>query len=380
MALAPKTNRYAFVDLLRGFALMLMIEAHVVNAFLRPALRDDPLYHVLSFVNGLVAPAFLFASGFSIYLQGRRNWQDWLHFGPAFWRQLRRLGFIALVAYYTHLQGLRLSRYLEGSDEGIWLRSLQADILQCIVASLLLIHLLIITLRTPARFARTAGCLAIAVSLLTPWMWEQDFTRELPLALALFLNPHGISLFPIFPWSAFVLAGACTGFFFVNWAEMGSSREFMRRAAIIGAASIILSMAGLQLPWSLPGHVDFWTTSPLFVLFRFGCVLIFCAALYRLEGNRTWWLDRVRIAGQQSLLVYGVHLWFIFAVLRGKHLGPIVGLEGGFLKCAALSSVTALLMLWLARRWQTLKRTYPVKVLRAQAAAVILIVLIFLLR
>jgi fucose 4-O-acetylase-like acetyltransferase len=187
-------------------------------------------------------------------------------------------------------------------------------------------------------------------------------------------------LFPIFPWSAFVLAGSGVAFLFVKSDEVGAGGKFMRRAAFAGPTAIAVALAGNQLPWSLPGHVDFWSTSPLFVLLRFGCVLIFCAVLYSFEGRQIRSLEPVKIAGQQSLLVYGVHLWFIFAVLRGKHLGPIIGLEGGFLKCAALTGATIVLMLWLARRWQNLKRSYPNQVLRAQAGAVILIVVVFLLR
>jgi len=38
-------------------------------------------------------------------LQANNQWDNWLHFRLPFWKQLRRLGFITLVAYYCHLQG-----------------------------------------------------------------------------------------------------------------------------------------------------------------------------------------------------------------------------------------------------------------------------------
>jgi hypothetical protein len=51
---------------------------------------------------------------------------------------MRRLGFITLVAYYTHVQGFSLNRYLvHWNDYTIWAKSLKVDVLQCIVASLL---------------------------------------------------------------------------------------------------------------------------------------------------------------------------------------------------------------------------------------------------
>ena len=199
-------TRYAFVDLLRGWALVVMIETHVINAYLPMASRRSWFFFWLSFFNGLVAPTFLFASGFSIMLQGRKQWEDWLHFRLPFWKQMRRLGFIAMVAYYSHLQHFELSKYLHPDDPDIWKRTLQVDILQCIVASLLIVHILAFLLRRPAATAWGALLLACTVTILTPMMWARDFTSQLPLSLALFLNPHGISLFPLFPWTAFLCA------------------------------------------------------------------------------------------------------------------------------------------------------------------------------
>jgi uncharacterized membrane protein len=143
--------RYGFIDLLRGLALVVMIETHVINAYLPGDVRLRPFFFWLTFVNGLVAPTFLFASGFSIMLQGRRQWENWLRFRLPFWQQMRRLGFITLVAYYSHFDNFKLSKYLHPEEPGIWMNALQVDILQCIVASLLIIHLLIWICRKPDR-------------------------------------------------------------------------------------------------------------------------------------------------------------------------------------------------------------------------------------
>src|SRR5512137_2912510 len=92
----PRTGakRYGFVDLLRGFAMVVMIETHVMNAYLPMALkRGSEFFFWLSFVNGLVAPTFLFAAGFSLILQGNIQWENWLRLRLPFWRQMRRLGF-----------------------------------------------------------------------------------------------------------------------------------------------------------------------------------------------------------------------------------------------------------------------------------------------
>jgi uncharacterized membrane protein len=376
-----RAKRYGFVDLLRGFAIVVMIETHVMNAYLPMALkRGSPFFFWLSFINGLVAPTFLFAAGFSLMLQGNSQWENWIRLRLPFWKQMRRLGFICLVAYFTHLQGFSLSRYLtHWNDRQMWLRTLQVDVLQCIVVSLLVVLLLILVLRRKPLLPWALGLLAVCVALSTPWMWSSDLTGSLPLSVALFLNPHGVSLFPVFPWICFVLAGSFAAFFFLKSVEANKIPVFMGIIACLGILMIAIGLLFRNTPHTLPGYTEFYTTSPLYLLIRMGCVLLFTTALYRLEINGRWIPRPIALAGQESLLVYGVHLWFIFAFLRGRHLRHFFGLQMGYLGCFLLSAAIIVLMLVLARYWHVLKRNYPTFTKRAQAAIVLIMIAVFLL-
>ena len=370
--------RYGFVDLLRGLALVVMVETHVVNAYLPAGLRQGPFFYWLAFLNGLVAPSFLFASGYSLVLQGSRYWNDWLHFRPPLWRQLRRLGFIVILGYLIHAQHLRLSQYLGSKDPDTWRRALQVDILQCIVASLLIVHVLILMVRTRARLACAAAANAIAVAMVTPLIWAMDLTGRLPLALALYLNPSGVSLFPIFPWAAFLLAGSSVSCLFLSSVERGTVPQFMRRLAFIGGGFIGAGLLGRLSNLSLPGYQDFYLTSPLYVAIRLGCVLVLLATLWRIERSGVWFLRSVLTAGQESLLVYGLHLFVIFGLLRSRYLGKTFGLEAGYAGCFALSALLIILMLWAARSWHAFKRLHPVAIRRTQAVALAALAAVFL--
>jgi uncharacterized membrane protein len=376
-----KAPRYGFIDLLRGFALVVMVETHVMNAYLPLALKKgSEFFFWLAFTNGLVAPTFLFATGFSIVLQGNSQWENWLHFRPSFWRQMRRLGFITLVAYYSHLQGFRWSRYLANwNDYNFWSRSLKVDILQCIVASLLVVMALMFILRKKSLLPWGSLLLAVAVAFVTPWMWAQDFRSKLPLSMALFLNPHGTSLFPIFPWLVFVLAGSSVCCFFLKFVERQRTAAFMRTIAWGGVLLIACGLLLRNVPYTLPGLVNFYTTSPLYTMIRIGCVLIICFLLFRLEAGGKWIPRLVQLAGQESLLVYGVHLWIIFALLRGKLLVNVLGQQMGYAGCFALSVAIILLMLYLAKHYHLLKQKHPERVRRGQAIIVTVMICIFFL-
>ena len=376
-----KAPRYGFVDLLRGFALVVMVEVHVSNAYLPLALKKgSEFFFWLAFINGLVAPAFLFASGFSIVLQSNSQWDNWLHFRPSFWKQMRRLGFIMLVAYNTHVQGFSLHRYLiQWNDYTIWSRSLKVDVLQCIVVSLLVVHALIFILRKKSLLPWGALILAIVVALTTPWMWAQDLRDKLPLSVAFYLNPHGVSLFPIFPWLSFVLAGSCASCFFLRSVEVQKTAQFMRRMAWLGVLMIAGGLLLRGVPLTLPGQVNFYTTSPLYMMIRIGCVLIICSLLFRLEMSGKWIPRLVQVAGQESLLVYGVHLWLIFAFLRGRLLDSVLPMQLGYVGCFSLSAVIVALMLYLAKYYHALKVKYPKRLRYAQAIIVSLMILVFVL-
>ena len=82
--MAQQQSRYLYIDLLRGWAVIVMIEVHVFNAFLVPTFRDETWFKVLNFINGLVAPSFLFIAGYSFVLIAQRKWSDYLSFNGIF--------------------------------------------------------------------------------------------------------------------------------------------------------------------------------------------------------------------------------------------------------------------------------------------------------
>ncbi len=376
-----KGPRYGFIDLLRGLALVVMIETHVMNAYLPIALKKgSDFFFWLAFVNGLVAPTFLFATGFSIVLQSNNQWENWLGFRPSFWKQMRRLGFITLVAYYSHLQGFRWSRYLENwNDYDFWAKSLKVDILQCIVVSLLVVVALMFVVRKKGLLPWGTILLAVVVALVTPLMWAKDFRTSLPLSLALYLNPHGTSLFPIFPWMTFVLVGSSICCIFLKSVEKLRTAAFMRNIAVLGAILIVCGILLRNVPYTLPGYVNFYTTSPLYMMIRIGCVLILSYLLYKLEIGGKWIPGLIQTSGQESLLVYGVHLWLIFGFFRGRLLGPKLGLQMGYIGCFAMSIGIVILMLYLAKYYHILKKKHPERVRRGQAVIVVAMMVIFFL-
>src|SRR3981189_967810 len=65
-------SRVRAIDWLRGLAVLLMIQTHALG-LLRPELRGGKGFDGLQWLDGLVAPAFILAAGFSMALTQVRS-------------------------------------------------------------------------------------------------------------------------------------------------------------------------------------------------------------------------------------------------------------------------------------------------------------------
>ena len=314
----PPSKRLSFIDLLRGWAVIVMIETHVVNATIRPEIAAQPWFNIINFINGLVAPTFLFASGMAYAVTTRRKLDSYLSLGTPLFRQLWRLVFILLLGYGLHIPRFNLGQMLEGVSERQWLLFYQSDVLHCIAVSLLMLQIMLLIVRTERRLYRIAAGLAVVLLFATPPMWSVDWLQVVPAPLAAYLNGLHHSLFPLFPWSVFLLAGAIAGHLFGESQKQAPAggegmRAFPHGAfARAGGALIGVSVLLLPLGFVYPSY-DYWRYSPSYVLLRLGIVVLLCASMMLFEQRRSVSpKSLVTLVGRESLLVYATHLLLIY--------------------------------------------------------------------
>ena len=72
-AAPTKKERLAFIDVLRGWAVLWMIQTHVANACLAEPYRQGWLFGLLELSNGFVAVTFLFCAGAGVWLAASRK-------------------------------------------------------------------------------------------------------------------------------------------------------------------------------------------------------------------------------------------------------------------------------------------------------------------
>lgn len=318
------STRSGFLDLARAVAILLMLQGHTLHTVLVSDARTGTLFYIWSFLRGLTACLFLLLSGFAFTFATRRRWADHLMSFATIGRRLRRFGFFLLLGYALHFPMAKLA-HLYGMSEERWRSFLVVDVLQCIAVMLTLLQGLVLVTRTPRRYVgvAAAGCLAIVV--LTPAVWRFDWTGPLPVGLAAYLSPATGSLFPVFPWGAYVLLGAVLGDLYMRRGTVHVA-SFGNRVLLPGGVALVaLSFVGARVPLAPFGRTDFWSTSPNQFLLRAGLVLLLLGALAHISQRISRQPYVVQALAQESLTIYAVHLCIVYGSVWNVGVRQLVG-------------------------------------------------------
>ncbi len=196
------SKRIDSADLLKGFAVLFMIQIHIVEVFTNPSTLDQNLKQTLYFLGGpTVAPTLMLLMGF-FALNSRRTRLSLFIRGM----KLFCLGLILNI-------GLNLNLLIQIYSGNISLNPLEyllgVDILLLSGLSLMIIAALRQLLGDkPERWilaslivVATSPLVADAFSTQSAWSWLTSFVA----------TPTAWSYFPLFPWLAYPLIGAATG-------------------------------------------------------------------------------------------------------------------------------------------------------------------------
>jgi len=325
------SSRLAYVDWMRGLACVLMFQTHCYDSWLSPAARKTTFFMWSQLGGTLPAPLFLFLAGTSFALVTDRLLKKGLSANQIARTTIRRGAEIFGMGLL-----FRLQEFLLGWRWVPWTDLLRVDILNTIGMSMMLMGVLCWMAarlsggrHTRLAMAASATGVGLSISLLTPLLWTIWRPRGLPWPAESYINGvHNLGqpqawLFPIFPWSAFAFVGLALGFLLQSeWARRRGAAPVLWAGA--GGVGLIYFARWLDArPRQLYPVYDFWHTSPDFFLIRVGLLLIILALVYAWcrWGAGQWGFSPLIQLGQTSLLVYWVHIEFVygrFSILTKK--------------------------------------------------------------
>ena len=326
---------------MRGLACVLMFQTHCYDSWLGGDARKGSFLMYSQLGGTLPAPLFLFLAGISFALVIDKLMRKGLDSSQVVRTMGKRgaqiLGFGLLF---------RLQEYLISWGWAPKSDLFRVDILNIIGLSMIFMAALCgLAMRMSGpRHRRVALVVAAAltasiISLLTPPLWTTWQPRWLPWPVESYINGvHNLGipqpwLFPIFPWAAFAFAGLAAGFLlFSDWTRAHISKAL----AIAGLSGVVFLFIAWQCDHSdihLYRIYDYWHTSPNFFLARVGILLVIALLSYAWcqWGPGAWGFSPLIQLGQTSLLVYWVHIEFVYGrfsllpkranTIRGASLG-----------------------------------------------------------
>ncbi|MFZ0734983.1 MAG: heparan-alpha-glucosaminide N-acetyltransferase domain-containing protein [Candidatus Sulfotelmatobacter sp.] len=377
---APSASkpRLAYIDWMRGLACVLMFQTHCFDSWLGGQARQSRFFMDSQLGGTFPAPLFLFLAGISFALVTEKLRQKGLPAGEITRSTIRRgaeiFGFGLLF---------RLQEYVIAWGWAPKSDLLRVDILNAIGLSMMLMGVLcwvvlriagtanvgttalggsaerssaatlaIRQLRLRSRPTRVFLVLAalgsaLAISFMTPLLWTTWRPDWLPWPIESYINGvHNLGapqawLFPIFPWAAFAFAGLGVGFILQSEWMRAREAKFFFGAGIAGLLLIELSRWLDALPWHVYAVYDYWHTSPDFFLIRVGMLLVILCGCYVWcrWGAAQWGFSPLIQLGQASLLVYWVHIEFVYGrvSILTKHAESISGASLGLaIICVAM--------------------------------------------
>jgi uncharacterized membrane protein len=370
---AAPVKRLAYIDWMRGFACVLMIQAHCYDSWLNPQARKGWLYRWSQETSTMAAPIFLFLCGvsFALVSEGlrKKNAPRVEIFKTAALRGTEILGFGLL---------LRVQEFVLGIPKAPWTDMLRVDVLNILGISILLMTLFWWVSRGANEGSREPSSIAImsalviaaVIALVTPPLWTTHRPRFLPWMLESYINGvHNYDapqpwVFSIFPWCGFAFVGLAFGWFLFTERAQRDEGRALAGVAAVGALACALSMGLDYSGVHVYAVYDYWHSSPNFFLMRCGILLLLTFVVF---AWCRWGLGARGFSlctqfGKTSLLVYWAHIEFVYGRLsilpKGRSNIPLA---------TAGMVVIFLAMLWLSL-WRTRSKQRATAKLGAMAA------------
>lgn len=335
MEINKKTARLFFIDAMRAWAILMMLQGHFIDGLLDTVFRnpDSLAFSTWSYFRGITAPVFFTVSGFIFtYLllrvpeQGINN--------PRVRKGLRRGIQLLLIGYLLRLN-------LFGIFEGqIYYGFYLVDVLHCIGLSILSIIGLYVLASERKKFVFPMLLVGITLILfLFEPIYKQWTFGFLPTAIANYFTKANGSVFTIIPWLGYATLGGGLSFLFTKFKDYKHLYPAaITISAVIGFLLIFFSSDVFFALFETTGIDLFFRIQMNNYLFiRLGDVFVVFALFMlfrRFMTNKT-----VLRVGASTLSIYVIHFIILYGSFTGlglykffhHELTPLVAVSGALL-------------------------------------------------
>lgn len=318
---SKESPRLHFIDLVRAYAILMMVQGHMVDATLAMEFRDagNFFYNLWNHMRGITAPVFFFASGtIFTYLLMRKNIKFTENERVS--KGLKRFVILIILGYLLRFNFNILSN-LTDLDFMQFKYSFAADVLHCIGLSILTI----ITLYIIHQLTRIPIWLFLSLSALSlfyfyPSTLDIDWLAIFPLPIATYFTVDYGANFTVIPWMGFSLWGALLGYILSKNVNIAFNYIF---TFVIFALGLILHFGSggvLEFLFNLTGDINLkYLLYNNFLFYHLGNTLIICGVISFI-ANTVKIPKLLAKTGQKTMVIYVVHIFIIYGTALNNGL------------------------------------------------------------
>ena len=308
-----KIGRLYFIDAIRAWAILMMLEGHFIDGLLDNAYRDDSnlIFNVWKYFRGITAPVFFTVSGFIFtYLLIKSPEKGFKN--PRVKKGIKRGLELLLIGYLLRLNifGLFIGEFYPA----FYL----VDVLHCIGLSLLGIITLYLLTNEKSKIVFPTILVSITVLL---FVFEPQYSKWtfsfLPDLLANYVTKANGSVFTILPWFGYASFGAFISILFTRYKNYKYLYPTAISTAIVSGFLLIFYSSnfflGLSRTLDTQFFADIFFNNYLFIRLGDVCIVFAVFMLFRSFMTNSTLLK----LGQSTLSIYIIH----FIILYGSFTG-----------------------------------------------------------
>jgi len=313
MSNSEQKHRIIFIDLIRAFAVLQMVQGHTINVLLAEGSRNPelPFYAVWYFMRGMTAPIFMFTAG-TVFTYLFHSVNKPFNNNPRVKKGIKRGLLLIIIGYLLRYPTTTLVDF-SNVTEASWTIFFGIDVLHLIGVSLIaVLFLLLISEKFKLNNYFVFGATAALIFFSSTFIYSINWVSFLPQPLAGYFYHATGSPFPFFPWAGYVIAGGVLGSYLARNSMVFKTIKFSLTLALFGVLFILVSILSDSMLsyFNVPAYDS--QASPGLILFRVGFVLLLNAAVSYIALRAERIPGFLITVGRNTLLIYVVHLLILY--------------------------------------------------------------------
>ncbi|WP_136480815.1 heparan-alpha-glucosaminide N-acetyltransferase domain-containing protein [Cognatitamlana onchidii] len=339
----PKSNRLYFIDAVRAFAILMMLQGHFIDTLLSPIYRDknNVIYTTWSYFRGITAPVFFTISGLVftyLLLRAYAKGNDKPRIKKGVFRGLLLIG----IGYSLRIN---IFGWISGYFNPYFL---VIDVLQCIGLSLILLVGLHILLKKHTYIFSIILFIIGSICFITEPLYRTLTLDNIPAVIANYMTKSNGSVFTILPWFGYTAFGAFISTVFFRHVHKNRFKPLVVASFFIigvlliyGSSWFLLELYDMTKIELLKRSADY-----NYLFTRLGDVIILFGLFYAFER----FLKKSIIAriGEKTLSIYVIHFILLYGSFTGygikrflyKSLEPYQAIAGAIIFMIAVCFIS----------------------------------------